>query len=318
MQDTTSSKPVHDELVRALLKTRRKEVRWRNIRFFVLLVVVLFFFFSLGRAFKSGGYQKVFDARQPYVALLRLNGAIMPGSRFSALRVVPLLNQAFRDKQARAVVLLINSPGGSPVQAGLIHDRLLMLKKHYRKPLIVVGEDMLASGAYLVATSADKIEVHPDALVGSIGVVMEGFGFNQVMQKWGVQRRVMTAGKNKVRLDPFQPLKPEDQLKMQSVLNQVHTDFIDDVKQGRGARLHVQDPDLFTGDFWTGRHAVALGLADGTLDLWGVMQQYRVHQYKDYSPKSSLFPGFLRSTASLLHVPYFAETQVPLSERLDF
>ena len=272
-------------ILQELLGDRRRDRRWKMIRFVVYVLILLAYLLVLIGAFsgKSSG-----TSNEPYVSLVRMNGVIMPNQAFSARRIVPRLEKAFADKHAKGVILVINSPGGSPVQASIIHDKIEQLKKEYHKKVVVVGEDMLTSGAYLVASAADKIYVNQDTITGSIGVIMNGFGFVDTLKKLGISRRVYTAGIHKDRLDPFAPLKAGDIKKIKILLNRVHQHFIADVKAGRKGKL-VHNKDLFTGDFWTGDEAVKLGLADGTEDLWTVMEtQFHVKHYKDYSAQPSL------------------------------
>lgn len=298
---------IEENLAKELLADRRRERRWRNIRWIGYMIVILLFlallFFVSGLSFSTN--KSTPGSGQPYVALIRMQGIIMPGSDFSAERMVPQLNDAFADVNARGVVLLVNSPGGSPVQASIIHDKIVALKTQYKKKVIVVGEDALASGSYLVATSADKIFVNKDTLTGSIGVIMEGFGANDAIAKIGVTRRVFTAGVNKDRLDPFQPLNPEDVAKVKTVLDQVHQNFIDDVQDGRKGRLNGDPKELFSGDFWSGEQAVKLGLADANLNLWDALQQeFNTRYYKDYSVKPSLLQSLLSNVGTVLHLNF--------------
>jgi protease-4 len=177
------------------------------------------------------------------------------------------MRAAFEDSGAQAVVLLINSPGGSPVQAGIINDEIKRLKAKYKKPVYAVVEESCASAAYYIAAGADRIFVDKASIVGSIGVLMDGFGFTGLMEKLGVERRLMTAGENKGFLDPFSPQTDKQRAYAQQMLDQVHKQFIDVVKAGRGTRLK-ETPELFSGLFWTGQQAIDLGLADqlGNLD----------------------------------------------------
>jgi len=297
MSDTS----FNQDLIKSLLDDRKRDRLWRNIRF---IVYVLFMAAFLSFLIPS----PTITTKQPYVALVRMTGIIMPGQTFSARTVIPNLIDAFKDKQARGVVLLINSPGGSPVQASIIHDKIIQLKHQYHKEVIVVAEDMLASGAYLVATAADKIYVNPDTITGSIGVIMEGFGFTDAIKKLGVSRRVFTAGTNKDRLDSFLPLNPTDVAKVQDLLNEAHENFIEDVIDGRSGKLKGQRDELFSGDFWTGKTAAKLGLVDGTADLWTVLQQqFNVEHYKDYSVEPGLIAMLIRGTESALHLPDLGE-----------
>jgi protease IV len=199
--------------------------------------------------------------------VIEIDGEIGPKNEASAEFIVAAAKAAFEDQGAQAVVLLINSPGGSPVQAGIINDELRRLKAKHKKPLYAVVEESCASAAYYIAVSADRIFVDKASIVGSIGVLMEGFGFVGLMDKLGVERRLLTAGENKGFLDPFSPQTEKHREHAQQMLNQIHRQFIDVVKTGRGKRLK-EVPELFSGLFWTGQQAVDIGLADqlGNLD----------------------------------------------------
>lgn len=286
-------------LVETLIAERRSDRRWRIVRTFLWLFVVLLFFFlvyspRMSAADKLEG--------KPYISLIRLNGIIMPGSRFSANKVIPQLNRAFEDKNSRGVVLVINSPGGSPVQASIIHDRIEYLKQRYKKKVVVLGQDVIASGAYLVATAADEIFVHKDTIAGSIGVIMSGFGFTDAIHKLGITRRVFTAGKNKDRLDPFTPVTEADKKKVKILLDDVHKNFIQDVLEGRRGKLHGQPSELFSGDFWTGTQATQLGIVDGTTNLWTLMQtEFKVTHYRDYSIQPSFVEAILKGAETKLN-----------------
>jgi protease IV len=296
------------DLVKALLTDRRHDRLWRNIRFFIFIFVIILYailIFSPSRSSISNNGDK------PYVSLIRLNGEILADHSFSAQRVIPLLNKAFRDKKAKGVVLVINSPGGSAVQASIIHDKILQLKKKYQKKVVVIGEDALASGAYMVATAADKIYVHNDTLTGSIGVIMSGFGFNGVMEKIGVSRRVFTAGDHKDRLDPFLPLNPADVSKVHRVLNQAHQNFIEDVEKSRGNKLKGNKTELFSGDFWIGQRAVQLGLADGTGNLWTILKkEFKAEHYRNYSEKPNLFQVIFKDLNTELNLGLTANNAI--------
>ncbi len=307
-----NDKSLESTVAKSLLNDRRSDRRWRNIRFagwmFILILYAILIFAptSTQTATKKTG---------PYVSLIRLSGIIMANTSFSAQRVIPELQNAFSDNNAKGVVLLINSPGGSPVQASIIHDKIMELKQEYHKKVVVVGEDALASGAYLVATAADKIYVNRDTLTGSIGVVMSGFGFVDTLKKVGMTRRLFTAGENKDRLDPFEPLNPEDVDKVKSVLSGVHQNFIADVEAGRGNLLKGARQEIFSGDFWTGDGAVKLGLADGTGNLWNVLkQEFDVKHYRDYTKQASFLQSLFHDAASELNLHLMNET-APIREQ---
>jgi len=208
------------------------------------------------------------DVSRPHTAMVEVKGEIASGGEASAEVIVSSLRNAFEDEGAQAVVLLINSPGGSPVQAGIINDEIRRLKDIHKKPVYVVVEETCASAAYYIAVAADQIYVDKASVVGSIGVLMDGFGFTGLMDKLGVERRLMTAGQNKGFLDPFSPQTEKQKEFAQAMLNQIHQQFIGAVKAGRGERLK-ETAETFSGLFWTGDQAIKLGLADhlGNLDF---------------------------------------------------
>jgi len=307
-QSATTNK-FEKTLVHSMLGQHKRDRFWKNFRFFGWIFILIVYAIII---IAPSGMSPSTKATHDYVALLRLSGTILAGQPFSANKVGPDLRRAFADKHAKGVVLVINSPGGSPVQASIIHDKILYLKKLYKKRVIVVGVDALASGAYLVASAADKIYVNRDTLTGSIGVIMSGFGFKQAIQKLGVTRRVFTAGTNKDRLDPFETVTPEDKAKVEVLLKQVHKNFIADVVAGRKGHLPTDTTEIFSGDFWTGEQAVKLGLADGTENLWVVLQkEFKVDHYKDYTSTGSLVQAIFKNIGSELKLG-LTEANVPL------
>ncbi len=237
--------------------------RWRT---FVRLAWLAFFALVAFSILDRGAPSK--DMNADHTAVIEIKGEISSGGETSADQVVTSLRSAFEDKGAKAVVLLINSPGGSPVQAGMINDEIYRLKALHKKPVYAVVEETCASAAYYIAVAADQIYVDKASIVGSIGVLMDGFGFTGLMEKLGVERRLMTAGENKGFMDPFSPQTEKHRAFTQGMLNQIHQQFIAVVKKGRGDRLK-ETPETFTGLFWSGQQAVELGLVDkiGTLDF---------------------------------------------------
>jgi signal peptide peptidase SppA len=211
------------------------------------------------------------------VPVVRLSGAIglstplRPGLTLAS--VARPLERAFTTRGASAVALAINSPGGSPVQSHLIHLRIRQLSAEHKVPAIAFAEDVAASGGYMLACAADEIICDDSTIIGSIGVIGGSFGFSGLLQKLGIERRLYTSGERKAMLDPFLPEKPEDVERLKSVQRDIHEDFIALVKQSRGARLTGPENDLFSGEFWTGRKAVTLGVADGIGDLRTVLRQ---------------------------------------------
>lgn len=253
-----------ERLLFATLQEQKTQRRWRT---FWRLAWLAFFIFIAWSLTAKGSVSS--EKLAPHTAVIEIEGEIGPKSEASAEFIVAAAKAAFEDEAARGVVLLINSPGGSPVQAGIINDELRRLKAKYNKPLYAVVEESCASAAYYIAVSADRIFVDKASIVGSIGVLMEGFGFVGTMEKLGVERRLLTAGENKGFLDPFSPQTERHRQHAQEMLDVVHRQFIDVVKTGRGKRLKADMPDLFSGLFWTGQQAVELGLADqlGNLDF---------------------------------------------------
>jgi len=255
---------VLEKLVFATIKEQRANRRW-SIFFKVFLLVLVFVaiasYFNLSIL---GGDTEV----GRHTALIEIEGNIESEGSGAAAVVIPALNKAFSDEGSVAIVVHINSPGGSPVQAGMIVDEIQRLRKGYPdKPLYAVVDEICASGGYYIAASADRIYVNKASIIGSIGVLMDGFGFTGTMEKLGVERRLLTAGENKGFMDPFSPQSAKHKEHAQEMLNEIHQQFIDVVRAGRGTRLH-ETPEMFSGLFWTGARAVKMGLADdfGSVD----------------------------------------------------
>jgi protease-4 len=253
-----------EKLVMAQLHEQRAARRWRiGFRLFwtVLFLAGIWYSFHHGKNASSTSNITA------HTALVEIKGEIDAEANANAEWIIDSMRQAFEAEGSQAVVLLINSPGGSPVQAGMINDEIKRLKALHQKPVYVVVEETCASAAYYIAAGADNIYVDKASIVGSIGVLMDGFGFTGLMDKVGVERRLMTAGENKGFLDPFStPTKPQ-KAHAQHLLDQIHQQFIAVVREGRGERLK-ETPELFSGLFWSGQQAIELGLADdyGTLD----------------------------------------------------
>jgi len=225
-----------------------------------------------------------------HTALVELEGVIAPESKASAEYVIKGLNRAFKDANTVGVVLRINSPGGSPVQAGYMNDEIRRLRAKYPDiPLHVVVQDLCASGGYYVAVAADRIYVDKASLVGSIGVIMGGFGFTGAMDKLGIERRAYTAGDNKDFLDPFVPENPQHRAHAQKMLDEIHEQFIKTVRQGRGQRLK-ETPEVFSGLVWTGEKSVELGLADGLGSAEYVAREvFKAEKIVDYTVEENYF-----------------------------
>ena len=251
-----------EKLAFSALNEQRSARRWKiffRLAWLVLIAAVVFT--ALRQASPST------SKSAPHTAVVDIKGEIASGAEASAEFVVAAMRSALEDEGSQALVLLINSPGGSPVQAGIINDEIIRLKAKPNKPIYAVVEETCASAAYYIAAAADDIYVDKASIVGSIGVLMDGFGFTGTMEKLGVERRLLTAGENKGFLDPFSPQTEKQRAYAQTMLDQIHQQFIAVVKAGRGDRLKTT-PDTFSGLFWTGQQAVEMGLADklGNLD----------------------------------------------------
>jgi len=258
-QNGNWEREVLGKLAMAAVQEQRRARHWGiffKLLTFAYLFIVLFMVIGL-RDVKTEAAM-----RGKHTSLVEMNGVIAADGAASADNVISALQDAFKDKNTVGVILRINSPGGSPVQAGAINDEIRRLRAKYPQiPLYVVVEDICASGGYYVAAAADKIYVNKASLIGSIGVLMDGFGFTGTMQKLGVDRRLLTAGENKGFLDPFSPVDPKQKTIMLRMLEEIHQQFIAVVKQGRGSRLK-ENPELFSGLVWTGQKGIELGLAD--------------------------------------------------------
>ena len=216
-------------------------------------------------------------SRPPVVSVIRLGGVI---GRMGPLRagmtlqgLAPVIDRAFRARRLKAVVLAINSPGGSPVQSALIYQRIRSMAEEKNIPILVFTEDVAASGGYWLACAGDEIYAHENSIIGSIGVVSSGFGFTQLIERFGIERRLHAAGKNKAILDPFKPEEPADVDRLKSIQADIHASFIELVKSRRGKKLKpAEEDEVFSGAFWTGRRARELGLVDGIGDLRTVLR----------------------------------------------
>jgi protease-4 len=272
-----------EKLAFAALNEQKAARRWKTFfRLSWLLLFVALLLLALERSIPAT------DASVPHTAVIEIKGEIAAGADASAEFVNAALRTAFEDAGAKAIVLLINSPGGSPVQAGMMNDEILRLKAKHKKPVYAVVEESCASAAYYIAAAADDIYVDKASLVGSIGVLMDGFGFTGLLEKLGIERRLMTAGENKAMLDPFSPQDEEQRVYIQTMLGEIHNQFITVVKQGRGDRLK-ETPDTFTGLVWSGQQAVALGLADGLGSLDFVAREIvKAEDIVDYTQRENL------------------------------
>ena len=292
---TLNAKTIHwereaiEKLLLADVRERRAARRWRIVRsllWMLLFGALIWLLFSDALLTSTPA--------TPHTAMVAIKGEIADEAEASAEFVLPALRSAMEDKGAQALVLLINSPGGSPVEAGLISDEIHRLRALHKKPVYAVVEETAASAAYYIASAADKIYVDKASIVGSIGVLINGFGFVDTLDKLGIERRLLTAGENKGFLDPFSPQSEAHKQHAQTMLEQIHRQFIDVVKKGRGERLK-ETPEMFSGLFWTGEQSVALGLADDFGSLDSVARDVvKAEKLVDYTNKKNLAERFAK------------------------
>jgi protease-4 len=278
------------KLATAALKEQRRARLWGiffKLLTFAYVTVILLLAVDWQSADVSGG--------KKHTAMVEVNGLIAPGADASAEKITSALQAAFKDKNTQGVVVRINSPGGSPVQAQAIYDEMKRLRKKYPdSPLYAVVEDICASGGYFVAVGADQIYVGKASIVGSIGVLMNGFGFTGLMEKLGIERRLVTAGENKGMLDPFSPQDPKDTEHVKKLMGEIHQQFISVVREGRGKRLK-DSPEIFSGLIWTGERSVDLGLADGFGSLEYVAREViKAEDIRDYTISEGIAEKFAR------------------------
>lgn len=272
-----------EKLVLATLREQQASRRWKLVFRFTWLLLIGALVWLWFKQSEAAG-----PVSTPHTALIEVKGEIASGAEASADNVLSSVRAAFEDDGAQALVLLIDSPGGSPVQAGIINDEITRLKAVHQKKVYAVVEETCASAAYYIAASADAIYVDKASLVGSIGVLMDGFGFTGLMEKVGVERRLMVAGENKAMLDPFSPQDDAQRAYIQSMLGEIHAQFIAVVKQGRGDRLK-ETPDTFSGLVWSGQRAVEQGLADGMGSLDYVAREIvKAEDIVDYTQRESV------------------------------
>lgn len=276
------------DIAMAGVKEQRSSRRWGMFSKILSILFWLIVILALVGAFKNK--DKLITIGENYTAVVDVQGVIMQGAEASADNIIPALQTAFDDPNATGVILRCNSPGGSPVQSAYVYDEIMRLRDIYpEKKVVAVAADLCASGGYFIISAAEEIYANKSSLVGSIGVRMQGFGFVEAMEKIGVESRELTAGENKAILDPFSPRKPEDEAFVKKMLSTTHKHFIDAVKAGRGDRLS-DDPDIFSGLFWTGEDAKALGLIDGYGSPASVARDViKAEKMINVSPKDDVF-----------------------------
>jgi protease-4 len=279
-----------EKIAFASLKEQKAKRHWGV---FFKLAVLAYLIAVLVLVVDWGGSETLVDGK--HTALINVRGTIDATGDASAEKINGALQSAFEDKGTAGIVMRINSPGGSPVQSGIVHDEIRRLRsKHPEIPLYVVVEDLCASGGYYIASAADKIFVDKASIVGSIGVLMDGFGFTGAMDKIGVERRLLTAGTNKGFLDPFSPQDEKQKEHAQVLLGEIHKQFIEVVRKGRGTRLK-ESPEMFSGLMWTGSQSIAMGLADdfGTVDSVA-RDLIKADTILDYSVKENIAERFAK------------------------
>lgn len=284
-----------NRMVMATVAENRRSRRWG---IFFKLLTFGYLFLILGVFLWGDKFQSTQTTATAYTALVEVKGLISSETRASADNIVTGLREAFEDKKTKGVILRLNTPGGSPVQSRYINREIKRLREKYPKiPLYAVVSDICASGGYYIAAAADKIYADEGSLVGSIGVLINGFGFVEGMEALGIERRLLTAGKNKGILDPFSPLNETDKQHIQQMLDQLHEQFIKTVKEGRGDRLKVSEyPELFSGLFWNGEKAREMGLVDEFGSSSYVAREViGAEEIVDFTPKEDVWERLARN-----------------------
>lgn len=287
--DPNWEKNLVTKLAEASIKEQRRSRRWG-----ILFKLLTFTYIGVFIYLSSGIDVALVSDQKSHTALIELKGLIADEEAASADNLVTALRSAFENKHVKGIVIRANSPGGSPVQSGYVYDEIIRLKElHPDTPVYVVISDVCASGCYYIASAADKIYADKASIVGSIGVRMDNFGFVDAMQKLGIERRTLTAGKNKALLDPFLPIDETARSHMQTMLAEIHKQFINSVKTGRGDKLDTSIEGLFSGLIWTGKRAVEIGLVDGLGTASYVAREIIGEEdFVDYTPQDDLFERF--------------------------
>jgi protease IV len=302
--DDRWDRDILEKVALAAVHEQRRARRW-GIFFKLLLFVYLFALLFIG----MGWFSKKDGLPGRHTALVEVRGVIAANGAASADNIIAGLQEAFKDKGTQGVILRINSPGGSPVQAGYINDEIRRLRAKYPKiPIYAVVEDICASGGYYIAVATDKIYVDKASIIGSIGVLMDGFGFTGLMDKLGIERRLLAAGENKGFLDPFSPIRESQKEYAEKMLADIHQQFISVVRQGRGKRLK-ETPEMFSGLLWIGQKSIELGLADamGSVD-YVARDVIKAEDIVDFTPRENIAERVARKFGAAM-----AETLVRLA-----
>lgn len=288
------------DVAMAGITEQRRARRWSIFFKIMTLLLAAFFILSLlGAAFSKN---KRFSSAKSYTAVVDVQGPIMQGAKASADKIIPSLQDAFKDPRAKGVMIRCNSPGGSPVQSAYVFDEIRRLRlKHPEKKVVAVASDVCASGGYFIIAAAEEIYADKSSIVGSIGVRMQNFGLVELMKKVGVENRELTAGENKAILDPFSPRNPEHEAFIKKQLENTHRHFIRAVKAGRGERIKSDNPDIFSGLFWTGEDAKELGLIDGYGSPASVARDIiKAEKMVDFNPKEDFIERLSRQISVAL------------------
>ena len=281
----SESQSLLNQIVSDYLQEKKRQRVWKWVKRigFILIGLLAVYFFA------TGINEDAVARSKPHVGLIEIKGTIFDNQSASSDNFIKGLHKAYESKELKAVILRIDSPGGSPVQADYMYNTIRYYRqKHKDVKIYAVCVDMCASAAYYVASAADEIYANPSSMVGSIGVLYNGFGFVDAMQKLGVSRRLQVAGRNKGFMDQFSPIEPTQEKYLQTMLDEIHSQFIDRVKQGRGKRLHI-DADTFSGLFWTGLDAKKRGLIDGFASSGQLAREIiKVNLFVDYTYQPSV------------------------------
>jgi protease-4 len=308
-ESNRSDEQIVREIARETVSELRKTRRWRNF-FYSLFALYLLGFFAI---YLGNNLSQMSGIGEKHTALIDINGVIAENAEASADNIVTGLRAAYKNSNTAGIILRINSPGGSPVQAGYVNDEIKRLrKKHPEIPVYAVISDICASGGYYIAAAADRIFADKASIVGSIGVVMAGFGFVEAIDKLGVERRLLTAGENKGLLDPFSPVKAEEVSHLSGLLEDIHQQFIGIVREGRGDKLK-EDEDIFSGLIWTGEQSLDIGLVDELASSSQVAREViGAEEIVDFTRRENYLDRFARRIGSAMVESFYTHTIMQL------
>lgn len=292
MQSNQKEQNITNTIIQRYIEEKKSTRKWNIIKLSLVIIIIIFMI---------SFYKNKHTENKEHIALIEISGIITEKNNNNSKNIVTFLNKAFNNENCKAIIIKINSPGGTPVQSNIIHNYIKKLRNTNKKQIFSVIEDIGTSGAYLIATATEKIYCDPSSIIGSIGVVLTSFGFVEAITKLGVERRLYKAGKHKAIMDPFLEKNKTDELIIQHNLEIIHEHFINTVKKNRPNIINNSQTEIFSGKFWTGKDAVELGLADGFYDIYTLSSEVmEINNIIDYNNNLSVFDIFGKGILKLI------------------